>query len=413
MSALQVRRGELLTSFVIGNLPKLFPDYHLHEKEKILGNRTVDLHLKDQEGNDLFVEIKAYEITKRQIGRIIDYHSAILNLEPQPKNPRFVIIAESVDENMRRQLEKMGISIKTYDELGIPIQGLLDKESRRRRRELTPTEAKLVAKWESKYDNDKKTSIISVETVCRELQCTRSYARTLLHRLERKRWLERVSRGVYTFIPAEYGYDNDERFPVMEPLIAGSRLVKPYYFSYTTTNSYYGFTTQMPSTYFIATTKKKPQYIWRNTAFQFVTLSKKKFFGFKEVNVNGVKVKMAEPEKAIVDSIDKIRYTGGIEEVIRVVCRGFNKIQRDKLVAYATKMGSHALSQRLGFILSFLDSKQLIDLPPAIKNSLLANVGKAPIYLAPNKPKQGSFSSEWRVVKNMSDKELLSEIEKA
>lgn len=413
MSALQVKRGEILTSFVIGNLPKLFPNHHLYEKEKLLGNRTVDLHLKNQEGNDLFVEIKASKITKRQIGQIIDYYSAILNLEPQPKNPKFVMIGESVDEDIRKQLEKINnISIKTYDELGIPIQGLLDDESRRRRRELTPTEAKLVAKWESKYDNDEKTSIISVETVCRELRCTRSYARTLLHRLDRKKWLERVSKGVYTFIPAEYGYDDDERFPVMEPLIAGSRLVKSYYFSYTTANSYYSFTTQMPATHFIATTKKKPQYVWRNTAFQFVTLSKKKFFGFKEINVNGVRVKMAEPEKAIVDSIDKIRYTGGIEEVIRVVCRGFNKIQRDKLVAYATKMGSHALSQRLGFILSFLDSKQLIDLPPMIKNSLLANVGKTPIYLAPNKPKHGTFSSEWRIVKNMSDKELLSEIEK-
>lgn len=411
MSALQVSRGELLISFVISNLPKLFSGYHLYEKEKLLGNRTLDLHLKDQKGNDLFVEIKASKITKRQIGQIIDYYSAILNLEPQPKNPRFVVIGESVDENIRKQLGKINISLKTYDELGIPIQGLLDSEARRRRRELTPTEARLVARWEGNNNNN-NTGIISVETVCRELRCTRSYARTLLHRLERKRWLERVSKGAYTFIPAEYGYD-DERFPVMEPLIAGSRLVKPYYFSYTTANSYYGFTTQMPSTHFIATTKKKPQYIWRNTAYQFVTLSKKKFFGFKEVNVNGVKVKMAEPEKAIVDSLDKIRYTGGIEEIIRVVYRGFTKVQRDKLVGYASKMGSHALSQRLGFILSFLDSKKLIDIPPEIKKSLLANVGKAPVYLAPNKPKHGTFSSEWKVVKNMSDKELLSEIEKA
>jgi predicted transcriptional regulator of viral defense system len=121
---------------------------------------------------------------------------------------------------------------------------------------------------------------------------------------------------------------------------------------------------------------------------------------------------MAEPEKAIVDSLDKIRYAGGIEETVRVVYRGFNKIQRDKLVAFASMMGSHALSQRLGFILSFLDSKKLIDFAPEIKKSLLANVGKAPVYLAPYKPRIGMFSSEWRVVKNLTDKELLSEIEK-
>lgn len=218
-----------------------------------------------------------------------------------------------------------------------------------------------------------------------------------------------MAKGVYTFIPASYGYE--ERFPVMEPLLVGSKLVEPYYFSYATANPYYGFTTQMPSTYFIATTKKKPRYVWRNVGFQFVNLSKKKFFGFKEIDVNGVEVKMAEPEKAIVDSLDKIGYAGGIEEIVRVVYRGVTRINKEKLVTYAVKMDSHALCQRLGFILSFLEFNKLIEPPFKVKKRLLANIGKAPVYLAPSRPRRGVFSSEWKIVKNLTDRELLREVE--
>ena len=405
MLASIARKEELLVSYVGSNLFRLFPGYSLSKREKLLpGNRTVDLHLKDREGNDLYVEIKSSKITRSQVGGLIDYYSAILNLEPQPKNPRLVVIGEGIDNEVRKQLGRLNISFRSYSELDIPVRELLGDERRRRLRELTPTEARLVTKWEGD-----KTRIVGVESVCRELGCTRNYARTLLHRLERKRWLERVSKGVYTFIPAEYGYE--ERFPVMEPLLVGSRLVEPYYFSYATANSYYGFTTQIPSTHFIATTKKKPRYVWRNIGFQFVTLSEKKFFGFKEVDVDGVRVKMAEPEKAIVDSLDKIRYAGGIEEVVGVIYRSFSKIQGEKLVTYAVKMDSNTLCQRLGFILAFLESRRLIELPLEIRKTLLANVGKAPLYLSPSRPRSGVFSLEWRIMKNLKDRELLSEVE--
>lgn len=405
MSASAIRKRELLVSYVANNLPRLFPGYRMSEEEKLIpGNRTVDLHLKDQEGNDFFIEIKASKITESQIGELIDYYSAILNLEPQLKGLKLVVIGEGIEERPRKQMARLGISFKSFRELGIPIQRLLGDERRRRLRELTPTEARLVAKWEGD-----KISTVNVDSICGELACKRNYARTLLHRLERKKWLERVSKGIYTFIPAGYGYE--ERFPVMEPLLVGSKLVEPYYFSYATANSYYGFTTQIPSTHFIATTKKKPLFIWRNIAFQFVTLSNRKFFGFKDVDVDGVNVKMAEREKVIVDSLDKIRYAGGIEEIVRIICLGFNKIQREKLVNYAVKMGSHALCQRLGFILDFLESKRLIELSVEIRKALRANVGNTPIYLAPSRSRKGTFSHEWKIIKNLTDRELMSEIE--
>jgi len=53
----------------------------------------------------------------------------------------------------------------------------------------------------------------------------------------------------------------------------------------------------MRPTLYLATTKIGGNFKWRNNQFRFVTLSKQKFFGFKEVEALGAKVNMAEPEK--------------------------------------------------------------------------------------------------------------------
>jgi predicted transcriptional regulator of viral defense system len=75
-------------------------------------------------------------------------------------------------------------------------------------------------------------------------------------------------------------------------------------------------------------------------------------------------------------------------------------------------MKSHALVQRLGFIIDFLARERLVrPLPSNSTNLLRGSVGRTPIYLDPRKPKTGSFYKEWRVVCNVSRDQLLSEIE--
>jgi predicted transcriptional regulator of viral defense system len=242
------------------------------------------------------------------------------------------------------------------------------------------------------------------------LHCSPDYAYFLLHNLERKKWLERVATGVYQFVPAAYGYP--EKVPPANAFVVGAAFVEPYYFSYYTSNSHYGFTTQMPFTFFIATTKKKPKVEWQSVTFKFVTLSRRKFFGYQIKRVFEAEVYMADPEKSLVDSFDKPHYAGGIEQLARITWRGFARIDQSKLVDYAIKMKSYALVQRLGFIIDSLTREGLVKpLPSDLRKLLLNNVGRTPIYLDTRKPKTGSFSKEWRIVSNISKDQLLSEIE--
>ncbi len=397
-------RGDLVTSYVANNLRKIFPNYNLVDKNKLLpGNRSVDFVLADKTGKTLFVECKASRLYEKQAGQLFDYYSAILNLEPQPKVSTFVVIAAGIDPLLRKQFAGLDVSFKTYQELDIPFRKLLEDEKRGRSR-LTPTMATLVAKWEKN-----NTRIVDVESVVKQLGCSRTYARTLLHRLETKRWVERVSKGFYLFIPARFGYE--ERFPPTDPLIIGSKLIEPYYFSYGSATSFYGFSKQVPSIHFIATRKKKPAYLWKSVGFRFVTLSKTKFFGSKPLIIREVEVRMAEPEKAILDALDKPKYAGGMEEVIKVIYRGFRKVDSQKLANYAIRMRSHTLCQRLGFVLDFLDSRRLTKFPHHLRSSLLSRIGKSWVSLSPRGEKKGELVKEWRIVKNIPDRQLLAEID--
>ena len=105
---------------------------------------------------------------------------------------------------------------------------------------------------------------------------------------------------------------------------------------------------------------KNPKLIIIGDRFRFVTLSEEKFFGFKEIEIDHTTIRMAEPEKAVIDSIDKLGYGGGLPEVVAVVYHSYGKIDKWKLVSYAKKMNSHSLCQKLGFVLDFLGSKEYI-----------------------------------------------------
>jgi predicted transcriptional regulator of viral defense system len=276
-------------------------------------------------------------------------------------------------------------------------------EGSRMERTLSGVESQLVLELE--WD---KKRIVTIDDVARILRCRRNEARVIAHRLEKKRWLERLRRNRYLFIPAERG---EMGVPTMNPLLVGSLLVEPYYYSYSTSNAHYGFSTQMRPTLYLATTKTRRSFRWRNSQFRFVTLSRHKFFGFQEVEVLGVKVNMAEPEKTVVDSVDKLKYAGGVQEVLAVICNGLRKVDAERLVEYARRMRNRSLTQRMGYLIDVLLNEGVASFPEDERERLLPHVGKAAIYLDPAGEKSGRLDKAWRVIGNVPRSELLSEVQ--
>lgn len=252
-------------------------------------------------------------------------------------------------------------------------------------RTLSKNEAKIILEMELQ-----KTKYITIKEVMTLFNCSYSNAKNIIHRLVKKNWLEAVSKGKYFLISADSG---TEGIPTTNSFLIGSLLIDPYYFSYGTANSFYGFTTQVPSTVYIATIKSRRNFTIRNTFYHFVTLSSYKFFGYDKINVFDVDVFIAEKEKAIIDSIDKMKYSGGVFEVVDIVKNAISEINIDKMLDYAVSMKSSSLLQRLGFLLEYLKI-------PFDEKRLLSHIGKTVTYLDPLGEKKGKYNARWSLIQN-------------
>ena len=241
------------------------------------GKLRVDFHFKDKAGTDVFVEMVNAQNRPKCLSKILNLFSSLSNLEPPLEKFELIVVGPEFEGSAKKALNGLPVHLVTFEELGnnpTELEALREEQKQFQERRLSPVEAKLVAMWEV----EKKT-VIRAKDVQDTLRCSANYAYVLLHNLERKHWLERINTGLYQFVPAVYGYP--EKFPPANSFAIGATLVEPYYFSYYTANSHYGFTTQMPFTLFIATSKKKPEVEWQGVDFKFVTLSKRKFFGFR------------------------------------------------------------------------------------------------------------------------------------
>ncbi len=267
-------------------------------------------------------------------------------------------------------------------------------------RTLSELESKLILEleWQEK-------SLFTLQDIVNILGCSRSHARKLAHQLEKKRWLDRLSPGKYQLIPAGRGR---QAVPDMNPLLAGSVLIEPYYYSYATANHFYGFSTQVPATVYVATTKAKHSVEIRGVEYKFVAIKSSRFFGYQKAQVYTAEVMMAEPEKAVVDSLDKMHYAGGITEIARVIRAASPRVDMSKLADYALRMESHALAQRLGYLLEI----QGITLPSDIEAKLLSRVDQAKTYLGATGQwgKGGEYNARWQVIVNVPHQQLMGEI---
>lgn len=123
----------------------------------------------------------------------------------------------------------------------------------------------------------------------------------LVARLKRQSLIAEVEKGKYLVLGLE-----PERV-LANPLFVAGQLVTPGYVSYWSALHYHGFTEQVPIEVFVATTRKKRPVRFHGYRVRFVSLRRRKFFGYQRVMVAGLPVLIADEAKAIVDSLDQPR----------------------------------------------------------------------------------------------------------
>jgi len=224
--------------------------------------------------------------------------------------------------------------------------------------------------------------------------------RELLSTLVKRGWLQRVEKGKYLILPFEAGR---EREWTEHEFIIASYLIAPYYIGFRSALNYYGYTEQISRTVFIASTRRKLKSSLEisGVTYRFVTMSERKFFGAKQISINGYQVNISEPEKTIVDCLDQLRYCGGILEVAKALWYGRDELDFVKVAEYSRRNGNRAASQRLGYLIEILGFKadKAIDI-------LLQGISRRYAYLDSLSEPKGKYIDRWKVIVNISDNEL-------
>lgn len=248
---------------------------------------------------------------------------------------------------------------------------------------------------------EKGKSVFTISDAKSILKGTDSSVWHVLNQLVHKQRIHRIQRGRYLLIPSKAGVDGhwSEHHHVVIPY-----LIDTYYIGFWSAMSHWGMTEQIPYTVFIATTKRKRNLEFNTQKFKFVTLSKKKFFGFVEIKLNDSSFKVSSKEKTIIDGLTHPQYCGSVVEVTKAIWNLKSEINWDTVFKISQKIGVVAVSKRLGYLLSLLDIRD--DISENIRHTIKQHPYH---YLDPSTSKEKiNYSKDFGLILNRSKTELLS-----
>lgn len=271
----------------------------------------------------------------------------------------------------------------------------MNSETEDLKKGLSKGETFLLAKLSSGGKN-----FITVDDIEETLECSHDNAKRIASDLAKKKWLERVERGKYIIVPLEAG---EKGLYTEHEYLVASQLISPYYVGYWSALNFHHLTEQVPYTVFVATTKKKKSKNLHGVDYKFVTLTEGKFFGWEEYDMSGGKVKISSPEKTLIDSLDRLEYSGGLEEVSKALKNAEDNISKEKLVDYALRLDNGSVIKRLIYLLDLLEIEIKDDLREKLVNNLTAGFA----LLDPSKDNKGTHRSKWKIKVNVPEEKIL------
>ena len=271
----------------------------------------------------------------------------------------------------------------------------MDKKEESMKKGLSKEETYVLAKLASTGK-----SFITITDIENTVDCSHDNAKRIASDLASKKWMERVERGKYLIVPLEAG---EKGLYTEHEFLIASQLVSPYYIGYWSALNFHDLTEQVPYTVFVATTKRKDDMELHGVNYKFVTLTDKKFFGYEDYSIAGKEVKISTPEKTLIDSLDHLEYSGGLEEVSKAFKNAEDDISMEKLIDYAIKLDNGSVLKRLLFLLDLLK----IELPKILREKIEDNFTTGFALLDPTKEDQGTLRRKWRVKVNVPKEKIV------
>jgi predicted transcriptional regulator of viral defense system len=229
-----------------------------------------------------------------------------------------------------------------------------------------------------------------------------SAAYNVASRLEHKGVLSRVGRGVYAVRPLR----SIGRPHSVSPLAAAAveAADEDYYCGGLGVLNLHGLTEQYyPGRVdLFSTRRRKPKLLARAQIHFHLAHASDLLLGVEETTIDGVQVRISDPERTVLDLLEHPHLAGGTAEAIKIVSWVTSRVNASKLVRYAASLARPTTCRRLGLIL------ERAGVPSQTWRPLLKSVRRAAHGAAfvPDAPKRGVYSTRWRL--SINDAEVGS-----
>lgn len=387
-------KGIVVEDYVANNLHRLFPNLSIVRQHEQVAKRVFDIHAKDSKGVDYFIEVKNSECNRLIIGQIVECKASLAKKEPMAK---IILVCKNIDESLKDVLKNLGVDVRSFFDLGIPEYVFSGDAVETGLLRLSPIEQNAY------FALLKRGFVIArAKDLSSVLEVSFSWAKNILSKLAKHRALQRVGRGKYLVIPADVLYGRKSY--VADPLVLISELMKgtDYYVAYYSAAHVHGLTEQMPFKTTVAVQKQMRPIRVGNVFVSFVNLKKSRFFGYEETKYSDAILTISDLEKTLVDCVDRADLCGGIPEVVRIMSNAFEAghVNLQKLISYVRRFGSHAVAQRLGFIIEYIEEKKKIQVEPEMLEELLHLTGSKIYFLDVKSSNKGEISKKWSINNN-------------
>ena len=163
---------------------------------------------------------------------------------------------------------------------------------------------------------------------------------SLIGRLLKKNYIIRIRKDLYTSIDLTTGNIVANKYQI------ASAINENAFISHHTAFEFYGLANQVYNTVYVSSKKRFNTFIFKETTYKHVESSFDEGV-FQVKNIEGIRI--AEIERALVDSIQHVGKIGGFEELIKTI-EMLEELDELKLLQYMKKYHNNFLYQKTGFI---------------------------------------------------------------
>jgi len=223
---------------------------------------------------------------------------------------------------------------------------------------------------------------VTSDQIYQQAESTWDYrqAKNLVTRLVNNGWLIRVKRGLYVISDL-----SSRSFLSLSPLVVANLLLPESYVSFEAALHQYGMFDQLTRRTVSLSLKWRKPVNLAEFEYQFIKTKPQLYFGWQELQVEGRTVRLASPEKALVDMVNFHKSQYSIDLVIEKLREHSQELNFDRLIDDLSKFSVTTI-KIFGFIFDLLgfDSSQLFQ--------MIKPVGTNWMF-----PGDTKFNAKWRL----------------